>query len=408
LKQAPTAVRRRPPSALDLPRPSNGHRSSTPADRVEWIHEPDRFAELREQWDQLAAPQPTPFGRHGWYWAWWSAFGTRGKLSVCTVWRGERLVAALPLWRRGGTLRTMSNVHTPVFQVPALDQRARDTALAAAVAQAPGALEVGALASRDSALPALAKASRDAGRVALVDVLHTSPIIDLDGDFAAYRALHPTRFGKLAKVGRRMRRDHDAEVVLLEAPQDLESELDRAFELEAAGWKGAAGTAIASAGETARFYRSVASAYHGLGELLFSAIVLDGELAAFDLCIVHGRRLWTLKGAYNESFSRLSPGMVLLLWEIERSFELGLEAVELLGDTESYKLAISTSEREHMGFRAYRRRPAALARFAYRRWARPALRQGYRQLQGRSRGNSGRAHLPPRRGAAMPSPSASH
>jgi CelD/BcsL family acetyltransferase involved in cellulose biosynthesis len=289
-----------------------------------------------------------------------------------------------------------------------LDDRARDAAFAAAIAEAPGALEVAALASRDSALPALAKCSRDAGRVALVDVLHTSPIIDLQDDFAAYRALHPSRFGKLAKLGRRMRRDHEAEIVLLEAPRDLESELDRAFELEAAGWKGAAGTAIASAGETARFYRSVASAYHGLGELLLSTIVLDGELAAFDICIVHGGRLWTLKGAYNESFSRLSPGMVLLMWEIERSFELGLEAVELLGDTEGYKLAVATSEREHMGFRAYRRRPVSLGRFAYRRWARPALKQGYRQLPRRSRGNGEKAPLPPRRGAAVPSPSASH
>jgi CelD/BcsL family acetyltransferase involved in cellulose biosynthesis len=407
-QQARTAVRPLPRSAPDRSRPSNGGRSSTPADRVEWIHDPGRFAELQQGWDRLAAPQQAPFARHGWYWAWWSAFGAGGQLSVCAVWRGERLVAALPLWRRGETLRAMSNVHTPVFQVPAFDRRARDAAFAAAIATAPGALDVGALASRDSALPALAKASRDAGRVALVDLLHTSPIIDLDGDFAAYRALHPTRFGKLGKLGRKMRRDHETEVALLEAPRDLESELDRAFELEAAGWKGAAGTAIASTQETARFYRSVASAYHGLGELALSTIVLDGELAAFDLCIVHGRRLWTLKGAYNERFSRLSPGMVLLLWEIERSFELGLEAVELLGDTEGYKLAFATSEREHMGFRGYRRRPASLARFAYRRWARPALKQGYRQLRGRSRGNAGRVHLPPRRAAAMPSPSASH
>jgi hypothetical protein len=72
--------------------------------------------------------------------------------------------------------------------------------------------------------------------------------------------------------------------------------------------------------------------------------------------------------------------MVLLLLEIEHSFELGLEAVELLGGNEDYKLAFATSDRDHLRFRAYRRRPGSLARFAYRRWARPVLRQGYRQL----------------------------
>ncbi len=138
----------------------------------------------------------------------------------------------------------------------------------------------------------------------------------------------------------------------------------------------------------------MADAYQRLGELRLSTITLDGELAAFDLCLLHANRLWTLKGAYDESHRRLSPGMVLLLWEIERSFELGLEAVELLGGIEEYKLAFATSEREHRRFRAYRRRPAPLARFAYRRWARPALRTGYRQLSGRSRGGGGAVRRP--------------
>ena len=224
--------------------------------------------------------------------------------------------------------------------------------------------------------------SREEGRVALVESLHTSPIVDLSEDFAAYKKLHPTRFRKLAKLDRRMRRDHEASVTLLEPPKDLAGELDRAFALEAAGWKGEAGTAILSAEETALFYRSVACAYHRLGELVLSTIVLDGELAAFDLCLTHRGRLWTLKSSYNESYRRLSPGNVLLLLEIERSFELGLEAVELLGGQEDYKLAFATSDRDHLRFRAYRRRPGALARFTYRRWTRPVLRRGYRQLLG--------------------------
>jgi CelD/BcsL family acetyltransferase involved in cellulose biosynthesis len=379
--KARTASRRLPPQRVmrwARPRDTGPHASTV--DRIEWITEPRRFAELAKQWDWLAARQPTPFGRHAWFWAWWEAFGAQGQLSVCAVWRGKRLVAALPLWRRGGALRVMANVHTPVFQVPACDHHAREAAFAAALGAAPGALEVEALASTDTALPALARDSRGARRVALVESLHTSPIIDLQGDFEDYRLLHPSRCRKLAKLGRKMQRDHQAEVSLLSAPQDLERELDRAFALEAAGWKGAAGTAIVSASETARFYRSVAGAYQRLGELCLSTITLDGELAAFDLCLLHANRLWTLKGSYNERYRHLSPGMVLLMWEIERSYELGLEAVELLGGNEDYKLAFATSQREHRRFRAYRRQAAPLARFAYWRWARPLLRMGYRQL----------------------------
>jgi CelD/BcsL family acetyltransferase involved in cellulose biosynthesis len=398
-EQARAAFRRPLDGVVRQARPRHGDRRSTAVHQVEWIDEPRRFAELGEQWDRLAARQRAPFSRHAWFWAWWNAFGTGGQLSVCAVWRAERLVAALPLWRRGGALRAMANVHTPVFQVPACDHAAREAAFSATLTAAPGALEVEALASTDSALQALATHSRGAGHVALVEPLHTSPIVDLNADFAAYTRLHPTRCRKLAKLGRKMRRDHQADVALLEAPSDLEGELDRAFALESAGWKGATGTAIVSAEETSRFYRSVARAYHRLGQLRLSTVVLDGELAAFDLCLLHGGRLWTLKGAYDESYRRLSPGMVLLLWEIERSFELGLEAVELLGDIEEYKLAFATSEREHRRFQAYRRRPASLARFAYRRWARPVLRHGYRQVP-RSRSNGG----PTRRGHSAAAP----
>jgi CelD/BcsL family acetyltransferase involved in cellulose biosynthesis len=358
------------------------------------VDDAQRFAELEEQWDRLAQTQPAPFARHAWFWAWWNAFGKGGRLNVCALWRDERLVAALPLWRRGDALRAMANVHTPVFQIPALDPRAREAAFSAALEAAPGALEVEALAATDSVLPALARDSRSGGQVALVEPIHTSPIIDLEADFAAYRRLHPSRTRKLAKLGRKMHRDHVAEVRVLEPPVDLERELNRALALEAAGWKGEAGTAIVSAEETTRFYRSVASAYHGFGELCLSTIDLDGELAAFDLCLLQGNRLWTLKGAYNERFWRFSPGMVLLLWEIERSFELGLEAVELLGDIEDYKLAFATSERQHRRFQAYRRRPASMARFAYRRWARPVLKEGYRQLSERARGRAGAMRRP--------------
>ena len=381
--QARTAPRRpAPPAVVRRARPSHGNRRPASVHRIEWIDDPARFAALREQWDWLAVRQPSPFGRHAWYSAWWNAFGSGGELKVCAVWRAQRLVAALPLWRRGGALRAMANVHTPVFEVPACDHKAREAAFTAALDAAPGALEIEALASTDSVLPALDRDSREERRVALVESLHTSPIIDLSADFAAYKRLHPSRFRKLAKLDRRMRRDHEASVVLLEAPKDLEGELDLAFELEAAGWKGEAGTAIDSAKETALFYRSVASAYHRLGELRLSTIVLDGELAAFDLCLLHSSRVWTLKTSYNDSYRRLSPGNVLLLLEIERSFELGLEAVELLGGFEDYKVPFATSKRDHLRFRAYRRRPGPLARFAYRRWARPALLHGYRQVAG--------------------------
>ena len=109
-------------------------------------------------------------------------------------------------------------------------------------------------------------------------------------------------------------------------------------------------------------------------------------MVAFDLSLLHEGRLYLLKTAYDEGFGRLAPGLVLRLSVIERCFELGLEAHELLGGADEYKLKFSTTDRRHVGLRAYRRLPAPVVRYGYRRSLRPGLRRAYRAVRPRTAG----------------------
>ena len=95
---------------------------------------------------------------------------------------------------------------------------------------------------------------------------------------------------------------------------------------------------------------------------------------AFHLSVLDYGRLWPLKGAYDESLRRYGLGLALTLAQVEECFRRGLEAFELLGEREEWKQRLATSERPHAMLRAYRSRPAPLARFAYRRFLRPRLR----------------------------------
>jgi hypothetical protein len=74
-------------------------------------------------------------------------------------------------------------------------------------------------------------------------------------------------------------------------------------------------------------------------------------------------------------FKALAPGLVLELATIERCFEQGIEAHELLGADEPYKLRFSTSRRRHRVFRAFPRRPVPALRYAWRRYAPRSLRE---------------------------------
>jgi CelD/BcsL family acetyltransferase involved in cellulose biosynthesis len=268
-------------------------------------------------------------------------------------------------------------LHTPVFRPLARDDGARAAVVAAAVRAADGGeLSVEALADGDPALVDLGRAARARRHLVVVDAQHVSPIVDTGGEFEAYRGKMKGQWRELERRRRKMHREHDVRYELLRSPEDLDRELDRGLAVEASGWKGAAGTAIASSPDTLAFYRAVAHGFHRMGRLRLSELWLDGRVVAFDLSLLHRGRLHLLKTGYDESVRTLAPGLVLRLAVVERCFELGLEAHELLGDDMPWKRLFATSERCHRRLAAYGLRPVPLVRYAERRGM-PALRRLY-------------------------------
>ena len=341
---------------------------------VEWIADPAAFAALAEEWDRLARGAGHPFAEHSWFAAWWRAFGAGSSLSVCALRRDGRLVAVYPLCRNGGALSAMANDHSPLFVPLARDEEAL-AEVTAAVMAAPATELVLPSVPAGPALVALARAARERRRLSAIRPHKLSPIATTTGSWEDYRRRHK---GQLATVERRRRkllREHEAEVVVVEAPADLWETLEEGFRVEAGGWKGREGTAILSSEDTAAFYRSIAASFHATDRLRLSRIALDGRPVAFDMSLLHGSRLYLLKTGYDESFGHLTPGLVLRLSIVERCFELGLEAHELLGDDADWKRKFATDGRQLYRFRASRIRPVPVARHVYRRIARPAWRR---------------------------------
>jgi CelD/BcsL family acetyltransferase involved in cellulose biosynthesis len=350
----------------------------TALERLEWISDPARFAALAPHWDALAEAQATPFTSHAWLAAWWDAFATEGdELSVGVLWRGDELAAGLPLMRRGGALHALANWHTPVFGAVAAEPAAK-RALAAGIVASRARLVVPALEEGGATLGALTGAARDARVKHILEPAEESPIVDLEGDWDSYRRETKSRWGApLERWRRKMGRDHRLEARIVETPADLDHELERGLAVEASGWKGRAGTAITSSPSTERFYRRIAAESAARGTLRLSWLALDGEMAAFDLSLLHAGRLWLLKTGYDERFRKLGPGLVLRMWVIERCYELGLDAHELLGGTSDWKLKFATSSRRHVALRTYPIGPA----YAFRRYGRPVLKLAYQRLR---------------------------
>jgi CelD/BcsL family acetyltransferase involved in cellulose biosynthesis len=352
------------------------------AERVEWVTDRTRFGELAEQWDQLAdAAQRPPFSRHAWFEAWMDAFGPV-ELRTGVLWRGDAMVAALPLRAMNGGARTIANVHTPALRPLGRDPEAISALYRRAVEKF-DELIIEPLPREFLEDHRLAEAAKELGRWTVIEPQHTSPIVDTSGDFDEWRTGSKPRWGApLERFRRKAARERGAELTLVASPKDLERELEECLVVEASGWKGTGHTAILSQPETRAFYDEVSRAFHVQGELRLSTLRLDGELAAFDLCLLHRNRLYLLKTGYDEKYRKLAPGLVLQLSVIERCFETDTEAFELLGGDTEWKRKFSTGERDHVALRSFRRRPVQALRYAYRRVLRPPLRRAYRRVRG--------------------------
>jgi CelD/BcsL family acetyltransferase involved in cellulose biosynthesis len=341
----------------------------------EWVEDERDFDRLAEAWDELVGDEYTPFDTHRWYRAWWTAFGGQGGVAIGTAWQGNRLAAVFPLRRRrGGGLIAMANVHTPLYR-PVGREPAATALVRHVLASHETSVELIAVPEADPVVGSVRECTRALNRYEVVERLHVSPIVETVGTFDAWRKLTKPRWrSDLDRFARNLRRRHSAEFSIVQVPTDPTGELDTGFRVEASGWKGEQRTAIQSSPQTETFYRNVAKSFHDRGQLRLSRIVLPDGCAAFDLCLLTGQRLYLLKTGFDERFRNLSPGLVLRLATIERCFELGLEAHELLGDDAEWKRKFATTARPHRNLRYYRRRPLPPARWIYRKAVRPHLR----------------------------------
>jgi CelD/BcsL family acetyltransferase involved in cellulose biosynthesis len=81
--------------------------------------------------------------------------------------------------------------------------------------------------------------------------------------------------------------------------------------LEASGWKGEAGTAIACRDDDTAFFRSMCAAMAAAGRLQLLALEGGGRTVAMQCNFVERDYLYTFKTAYDETYRRLSPGVAL-------------------------------------------------------------------------------------------------
>lgn len=118
------------------------------------------------------------------------------------------------------------------------------------------------------------------------------------------------------ELGRQRRRLADAGALtttLATEPAAVAAALDDFLALEAAGWKGRAGTAARQNPAVCAFVTAAVAALAADGKVAVTRLALDGRAIAAAVTLRSGDEAWGWKIAYDERYARYSPGVQCLV-----------------------------------------------------------------------------------------------
>ena len=255
--------------------------------------------------------------------------GLLGRCRAIAASRGDRLLALLP-YRRAGAWVGLSGLANVAWSSPytpgSTPLVARDDIAGAVpllldgLAAAPGRLWLLPRFSLESAVgrAVLQDIRRRGWPSAVLDPFERA-VLDAKADHAAFLAgLDSGRRKDLRRRRRRLEESGEVRYVSAQDGPGLAAGVEGFLALEAAGWKGRSGTALASHESTARLARALFGRPNEAATPRSDLLTLDGRPVAASLALVCGGTAYLLKSAYDESLSRVSPG-VLLEEEIVRS-----------------------------------------------------------------------------------------
>jgi len=229
----------------------------------------------------------------------------------------------LPLMRARVLTHKYSFCHTPL-----VDRAAGARALAALLdwcrARRAPVLELEDTYADGPVHELLLEEARRLGSATFVRGAHERAVFLPRADASAYlaAAMSPKRRRDLERRERQLRAAGQLETPELGPGPGPDAELvpfvDGFLALEAAGWKGAAGTAFASTAADRGFFVEAVRAGHAEGRVWFQTVVLDGATIASLLSFVAGASAYSWKICYDERVAKYSPGVYVEVLNLRR------------------------------------------------------------------------------------------
>jgi len=311
-------------AALPLPKTEKAIAGS-PASTVVVLRGAKAMAEVVPAWEDLAANalEPNPFHEP---WLLLPALELLGghDAGLLTVWSSGKLGAVLPVRQakaRTFPLRTLSAwrhphsmVCTPLVRSGGAGVESLRALLQwlARGGEGAGALELPQVPAGGAFHAALADALNAEGLAAVTTASYSRALLRRAADAESYvaSALSRNMRRTLERKEEQLRGRGALAYRALAPSDDVSRWITDFLQVEASGWKGQAGSAMACTEANTRFATIVMSEAFRRRRLMMSGIDLDGRPIARLWCFLAGEGSYGFKTAYDEAFKSYMPGFM--------------------------------------------------------------------------------------------------
>ena len=153
-------------------------------------------------------------------------------------------------------------------------------------------------------------------------------------------ALNQYRFKRLNGIG-------PVAIETITSGETVALALEAGLQLEAAAWKGAAGTAISCDPRISKFYSTLAQRASERGWMRLNFLQAGPQRVAFDYSLFHKNRIHLLKLGYDPAYAPYSPSNLLLSMALQAAFERDVREYDFLGDAGDWKTSWTKHSRPH-------------------------------------------------------------
>jgi CelD/BcsL family acetyltransferase involved in cellulose biosynthesis len=327
----------------------------------------DTLAAELPEWESSipGASAATPMQSRPWVLACAESFVGDGRLNVILIEDAGGVAAVAPLIRRASFPAVNELLGARELSEPSDFLFRDENALAAlmrVLSREAAPLLVHRMLTGSSSIAALRAAFHGKGLV-VSRPGNNCPHIALEAGAGSADHLLSSRLRSDLRRAQRKAESHGTVSYEIHTPRTAQEFLplyEQALEVEAAGWKGRGGSALARNARQRGFFRRYGVLASEAGILRLAFMRINGTLAAMQYAVQWNGAFWLLKIGYDEDYARLSPGMLLIQHTLQYACREGLRSYEFLGSAETWTQRWTTAERTTARIAVYPFGPAGM------------------------------------------------